>query len=77
VEEFRDYADKGGQVMISTHSPDVLNHVKLNEVFCLVKKQGITIIERASDNDLLVQLVEEGDLLGALWKQGLFTGVNP
>ena len=23
VEEFRDYADKGGQVMISTHSPDV------------------------------------------------------
>lgn len=77
VEEFRDYADKGGQVMISTHSPDVLNHVKLNEVFCLVKRQGITIIERASDNDLLVQLVEEGDLLGALWKQGLFTGVNP
>ena len=77
VEEFRDYADKGGQVMISTHSPDVLNHIKLNEIFCLSKKQGITVIERASENALLVNLVQEGDLPGALWKQGLFTGINP
>ena len=35
LEEFRDYADKGEQVMISTHSPDVLNYIKLNEIFCL------------------------------------------
>ena len=77
VEEFRDYADKGGQVMISTHSPDVLNHIKLNEIFCLSKKQGITVIQRASENALLLNLVQEGDLPGALWKQGLFTGINP
>jgi len=77
VEEFRDYADKGGQVMISTHSPDVLNYIKLNEIFCLTKKQGITVIERASENSLLVNLVKEGDLPGALWKQGLFNGLNP
>ncbi|MDO9423785.1 MAG: AAA family ATPase [Methylobacter sp.] len=77
VEEFRDYADKGGQVMISTHSPDVLNHIKLSEIFCLIKKQGITVIERASENPLLVNLIKEGDLPGALWKQGLFNGLNP
>ena len=77
VEEFRDYADKGGQVMISTHSPDVLNYIKLNEIFCLTKKQGITVIERASENSLLVNLIKEGDLPGALWKQGLFNGLNP
>jgi predicted ATPase len=77
VEEFRDYADKGGQVMISTHSPDVLNYIKLNEIFCLSKKQGITVINRASQNELLVNLAKEGDLPGALWKQGWFSDVNP
>jgi len=77
LEEFRNYADKGGQVMISTHSPDVLNYIELNEIFCLSKKQGITIINRASENELLVNLSKEGDLPGALWKQGLFSEVNP
>ncbi len=77
VEEFRDYADKGGQVMISTHSPDVLNYINLNEIFCLSKKNGITVIERASDNPLLAALIRENDLPGALWKQGLFMGLNP
>jgi predicted ATPase len=77
VEEFRDYADKGGQVMISTHSPDVLNYIELNEIFCLSKKQGITVINRASDNERLVNLTKEGDVPGALWKQGLFSEVNP
>ncbi len=77
VEEFRNYADKGGQVMISTHSPDVLNYIELNEIFCLSKKQGITVIMRASENELLVNLSKEGDLPGALWKQGLFSEVNP
>lgn len=77
VEEFRDYADKGGQVMISTHSPDVLNYMELSEIYCLSKKQGVTVINRASENELLVNLIKEGDLPGALWKQGLFTGVNP
>jgi len=77
LEEFRDYADKGGQVMISTHSPDVVNYIELNEIFCLSKKKGITVINRASENELLVNLSKEGDLPGALWKQGLFSEVNP
>ena len=31
VEEFRDYARRGGQVFVSTHSPDFLNGAKLEE----------------------------------------------
>ncbi len=33
AEEFRLYARRGGQVMISTHSPDFLNATELDEVF--------------------------------------------
>ncbi len=77
VEEFRDYASKGGQVMVSTHSPDVLNYIELKEIFWLQKCDGITKIQRASDNAQLVELAKEGDLAGALWKQGLFDGVHP
>jgi predicted ATPase len=76
-EEFRAYAQRGGQVFISTHSPDFLNGIKLDEIFWLVKNQGFTEVRRASESDLLRSLVSEGDLPGALWKQGLFEGANP
>ena len=77
AEEFREYSDRGGQVMVTSHSPDMLNNIQLDEIFCLKKKEGVTIIERASDNALLTNLVKGGDLPGRLWKQGLFEGVNP
>lgn len=77
VEEFRDYARRGGQVFISTHSPDFLNGAKLEEIYWLVKRDGFTTVQRASDNSLLVNLVSEGDLAGTLWKQGLFEGADP
>ncbi|PIW83846.1 MAG: chromosome segregation protein SMC, partial [Nitrospirae bacterium CG_4_8_14_3_um_filter_70_85] len=77
VEEFRDYARRGGQVFVSTHSPDFLNGAQLEEIYWLVKEQGFTTIRRAKDSDLLRHLVAEGDLPGALWKQGLFEGVGP
>ena len=38
AEEFRGYAQLGGQVFVSTHSPEFLNGVKLGEVFCLGQK---------------------------------------
>lgn len=74
VEEFRDYARRGGQVFVSTHSPDFLNGTCLDEIYWLVKEDGFTTAKRASEYDLLRGLVEEGDLPGALWKQGLFEG---
>tara|TARA_R110000868_G_C10889302_1_gene763475 strand:- start:509 stop:1693 length:1185 start_codon:yes stop_codon:yes gene_type:complete len=77
AEEFRLYAERGGQVLVSSHSPDMLNSIQLSEIFWLKKEQGLTIIQRASDNPLLVNLAAAGDLPGALWKQGLFDGVDP
>ena len=76
AEEFRDYAQRGGQVFVSTHSPEFLNGVELNEIFCLVKKDGFTNVVRVSKSETLSNLVEEGDLPGALWTQGLFTGAR-
>ena len=72
VEEFRDYARRGGQVFVSTHSPDFLNGAKLEEIYWLVKHQGFTRVQRVSNSELLRDLFAEGDLPGALWMQGLF-----
>lgn len=69
---------RGGQVMVSTHSPDFLNATRIEEIYWLVKKNdGYTEVHRAADSELLRNLVREGDLPGALWKQGLFEGANP
>ena len=43
----------------------------------LVKQNGFTTARKASENETLRKLVEEGDLPGALWKQGLFEGAGP
>jgi predicted ATPase len=76
AEEFRAYAERGGQVFVSTHSPDFLNALELEEIYCLRKEGGYTVATHASDSDNLRALVEAGDLPGYLWKQGLFEGVN-
>ena len=76
AEEFRDYSMRGGQVFISTHSPDFLNALALDEIYCLRKVDGFTQVTRASDSDNLRALNEAGDLPGYLWKQGLFEGLN-
>lgn len=73
AEEFRQYSRKG-QVFVSTHSPDFLNAVELDEIFVLIKKDGFTTIQRASDNNLVRALCQEGDKPGMLWKQGLLGG---
>ncbi len=76
VEEFRDYARRGGQAFVSTHSPEFLNATKLEEIYWLAKEKGFTTVRRASDSELLRNLVAEGDLPGALWRQGLFEGAG-
>ena len=77
AEEFRDYSRRGGQVMVSTHSPDLLNAINLKEVFWLVKNKGLTEFRRAQDDPQVKKYMEDGDRMGNLWKQGLFTGANP
>ena len=77
VEEFRDYARRGGQALVATHSPEFLNAANLDEIFWLEKEDGFTHVHRASEDPLLKRLAEEGDLPGALWMQRLFKGVDP
>ena len=77
AEEFRCYAKRGGQVFVTTHSPDFLNALELDEVCWLVKSQGCTTTQRAKDNAQIAAYVAEGDQLGYLWKQGFFDGVDP
>ncbi|WP_419632875.1 AAA family ATPase, partial [Thiolapillus sp.] len=77
AEEFRAYAERGGQVFVSTHSPDFLNAVEIDEVYWLVKEEGYTSIKRARDNKQLAAFISEGDQMGYLWKDGLFEGAGP
>ena len=77
AEEFRSYANRGGQVIVSTHSPDFLNATRLEEVFWLQKEGGYTQIRRASEDEQVAAYMQDGDQMGYLWKQGFFTGVDP
>lgn len=77
AEEFRQYANRGGQVFVSTHSPDFLNAVELDEVYCLRKVDGYTQIARAQDDEQIRAFMEDGDKMGHLWRQGFFAGVDP
>ncbi|MEZ4607317.1 MAG: AAA family ATPase [Deinococcales bacterium] len=77
AEEFRSYANRGGQVFVSTHSPDFLNATHVDEVFWLVKENGYTSIRRALDDKQIVAYMGEGDQMGYLWEQGFFAGADP
>ena len=77
AEEFRLYSQRGGQVLVSTHSPDFLNATRLEEVCWLVKQDGYTQIRRACDDAQISAYMAEGDQMGYLWKQGFFAGADP
>ena len=77
AEEFRLYAKRGGQALVSTHSPDFLNAVALDEVCWLVKKDGATSVRRARDDAQIRAYMADGDQMGYLWKQGFFEGADP
>jgi len=77
AEEFRLYSNRGGQVLVSTHSPDFLNACELDEVLWLVKKDGYTEVRRATDDPQISTYMEDGDKMGFLWKQGFFEGADP
>jgi predicted ATPase len=66
AEEFKEYTYNGGQVFVSTHSPDFLNGVDLKEIFWIEKKNGFSIVNKATDFEELTALVKEGDKPGYL-----------
>lgn len=77
AEELRVYSLRGGQVMVTTHSPDFLNAIELDEVYWLVKRNGATEIRRGRDNAQVAASMADGDKLGRLWKLGLFDDAEP
>ncbi|MEI6284981.1 MAG: AAA family ATPase [Bacillota bacterium] len=76
AEELRMYAMRGGQVFVSTHSPDFVNALEPKELFWLTKKDGYSQVSRADDDKLVVDLYNDGDLLGYLWKSGFLSGAG-
>jgi predicted ATPase len=77
LEEFRLYARAGGQVFVTSHSPDMLNAASPEEVYWLIKKDGYTTIKRASEDPLVKAQYEQGNQLGYLWRTNMFRGSSP
>ncbi len=80
AEEFAEYAEKRrrkGQVFVTTHSPEFLNAVPLESIYWLSKVKGFSSLTKASKDQQLRALIEEGDKPGELWRQGLFAGADP
>lgn len=75
AEEFINYAQHGGQVFVSTHSPQFLNAVPLNSLYLIEKTEGISSIYRAAHDPVLANHVAEGWKPGTLWEQGEFNGI--
>ncbi len=75
AQEFRHYTHRGGQVFVSTHSPDFLNGAKVEEIFWLVKRDGFATAKRASQDATLVELTRN-EMPGTLWKRNLFEGAG-
>jgi len=76
AEEFQNYSARGGQVFISTHSPEFLNAVELGSIFVLEKADGVTQVWRALEDPLVAGQMEAGDHAGYLWDQGMFRGIG-
>ena len=74
AEEFIEYAHKGGQVFVSTHSPQFLNAIPLESLFLLEKTEGASEIMPFTEDPLVSGHLKAGDKAGYLWEQGMLTG---
>lgn len=71
VQEFRHHATgkkNAPQIFVTTHQPYFVDALSPEEVWVLQKNEdGFSTINRASDIDIVKNLVEEGFPLGGLW----------
>jgi len=74
-EEIREYSERGGQVFVSTHSPDFVNGLEADELFFLVKKEGFTTIKSAKDDKIVKEMHVKNDL-GWMWRNHYIEGAN-
>jgi len=74
-EEIREYSEKGGQVFVSTHSPDFVNGLEIDELFFLVKDDGFSTIKAAKSDEVVSKLALDNQL-GWLWRNHYIEGAN-
>ncbi|ETW96444.1 MAG: ATPase [Candidatus Entotheonella factor] len=71
ADEFREHATGrrgGSQIFITTHQPYFVDALEPNEVWILEKgAEGFAVIRKASDDEIVKNLVAEGLPLGGLW----------
>ena len=68
AQEFKNRSHTGTQIFITTHQPYFVNALSPEEVWVLEKgDDGFATIKRASDDELVKNLVAEGFELGNLW----------
>ena len=78
LEELRGYAGLDeSQILIATHSPDLVDAAEPDEVFWFVKVDGKTTVHRVVNDQQLVDQHEYGDHLGRMWRSGAFEGAHP
>ena len=71
VDEFRRHAagkGRASQVFVTTHQPYFVDALKPEETWILEKKKdGFSVVRRASDDKIVRAMTEEGVPLGGLW----------
>ena len=71
-------ASASSQLMITTHSPRLVNELSAEEVWVLYRDEdGFTVCKRASDMLGVEQLLDAGAKLGKLWMEGYFEFGDP
>ena len=74
-EEIREYSERGGQVFVSSHSPDFVNGLNLNELYFLEKEKGFSVIKAAKDDAMVAEL-SKANPLGWLWRNNYLKGAG-
>lgn len=75
AKELREYAHRGGQVLISTHSPSFVNYVHPSELHFIRKNPGGSVLLRADRDTSLKAKIAAGHHLGNLWQRGLISAI--
>jgi predicted ATPase len=71
-------ASELSQLMITTHNPFFVNHIKPRELWVLYRDEdGFTQAKRASDMQGINEFMQEGAQLGNLWIEGHFDVGDP
>ncbi len=80
LEAIVDLARKAScQTIITTHSPYLLDHCRVDEVYAVDRRGVETVVLRLTDHkelERVKRLLEEGGTLGEAWYSGFFGG-NP